>query len=312
MRGTLVVEDGTTAEGVVFGSRKRVFGELVFNTNMTGYTEALTDPSYRGQILMMTYPLIGNYGVPARTRRDGLDPSFESETIQITGLVVAEAATMYSHRSAMGSLDEWLAEHAVPGLSGVDTRALTKRLREQGVMLGKLVGENDDIPLRDPNKENLVALGFGTAAQLGPNDVWSDATTRAVRLYRDRRLDEALARRGILSDARLGRSRRSDDAERVERHARRVGGLDLDAVLIDDAKAEAIENGQHVREEDALGVEETQQDVIGRRIAERKAEAPVAKDVRLSDEAARAYDAAEPLFDEAQRAFAAGRWEASS
>src|SRR4030067_685221 len=107
MRGTLVVEDGTTAEGVFFGSDKRVFGELVFNTNMTGYTEALTDPSYRGQILMMTYPLIGNYGV---------DPaSMESREIQVSGFVVKEACPTPVHpRSAMG-VDRFLEQHGPPG-----------------------------------------------------------------------------------------------------------------------------------------------------------------------------------------------------
>jgi carbamoyl-phosphate synthase small subunit len=153
----LVLEDGSVFPGRAFGFPAATSGEVVFNTGMVGYPEALTDPSYRGQILVLTYPLIGNYGVPARTLEDVLDPPFESEAIQVAGLVVAEAATTYSHWSATGSLGAWLAAEAVPGLSGVDTRALTKRLRERGVMLGKLIGE-DDIDLRDPNRENLVAL----------------------------------------------------------------------------------------------------------------------------------------------------------
>jgi carbamoyl-phosphate synthase small subunit len=154
----LVLEDGSVFPGRAFGFPSAVSGEVVFNTGMVGYPEALTDPSYRGQILVLTYPLVGNYGVPARTSHNGLDSPFESEAVQVAGLVVAEAATTYSHRSATRSLGEWLAEQAVPGLSGVDTRALTKRLRERGVMLGKLVSEGDDLDLRDPNQENLVAL----------------------------------------------------------------------------------------------------------------------------------------------------------
>src|SRR3989304_3162391 len=108
MRGTLVVEDGTTAEGVVFGASKRVTGELVFNTNMTGYTEALTDPSYRGQILMMTYPLIGNYGV---------DPAaMESKEVQVTGFVVKEACAAPSHPRSEMPLAAFLGKDDAPGM----------------------------------------------------------------------------------------------------------------------------------------------------------------------------------------------------
>src|SRR2546427_10457977 len=126
MRGPLVVEDGTTAEGVFFGSNKRVVGELVFNTNMTGYTEALTDPSYRGQILMMTYPLIGNYGV---------DPaSMESREIQVKGFVVKEASPTPVHPNATMGVDRFLQEQGRPGLSGVETRMLTIKTRTRGTM----------------------------------------------------------------------------------------------------------------------------------------------------------------------------------
>jgi carbamoyl-phosphate synthase small subunit len=153
----LVLDDGSVFQGRRFGFRASVSGEVVFNTGMVGYPEALTDPSYRGQILVLTYPLVGNYGVPPRAVVDGLDACFESDAIQISGLVVAEAATTYSHWSASRSLGDWLAEHSVPGLWGVDTRALTKHLRERGVMLGKMVGEGEDVDWRDPNRENLVA-----------------------------------------------------------------------------------------------------------------------------------------------------------
>jgi carbamoyl-phosphate synthase small subunit len=153
----LVLEDGSVFVGRAFGFPAAVAGEVVFNTGMVGYPEALTDPSYRGQILVLTYPLIGNYGVPAPPVDGGLDTPFESETIQVSGLVVAETTTP-SHWSAARSLGEWLEKSGVPALSGVDTRALTKRLRQRGVMLGKLVSGDEDLELYDPNRDNLVAL----------------------------------------------------------------------------------------------------------------------------------------------------------
>src|SRR5438132_3765845 len=114
MEGSLVLEDGTVARGPFFGARRRILGELVFNTNMTGYTEALTDPSYRGQILMMTYPLIGNYGVDPDT--------MESDTIQPTGFVVKEACATPSHpRSAMG-LGDFLKGPSTTGYEGGGSR----------------------------------------------------------------------------------------------------------------------------------------------------------------------------------------------
>ncbi len=157
MRGTLVVEDGSTAEGVVFGSNKRVSGELVFNTNMTGYTEALTDPSYRGQILMMTYPLIGNYGVDPAT--------MESREIQVTGFVVKEACSTPIHPKASMDVDRFLERQGRPGLSGVDTRMLTIKTRTRGTMRAALVPEGGDVEaaMREvrtmpfPDARNLVA-----------------------------------------------------------------------------------------------------------------------------------------------------------
>jgi carbamoyl-phosphate synthase small subunit len=146
--GRLILQDGTTLTGRLRGYAKSVAGEVVFNTGMVGYTEALTDPSYRGQIMVLTYPLVGNYGVPEH---------FESEKIQATALVVSELATQYSHAAAKKSLPQWLEEQGIPCLSGIDTRALTKRLRHAGVMLGRLVAEGEDIALDDPNARNLVA-----------------------------------------------------------------------------------------------------------------------------------------------------------
>src|SRR2546430_741979 len=152
----LVLEDGTTTTGRLFGFRKSVAGDLVFNAGMVGYTEALTDPSYSGQILVMTYPLIGNYGVPGRTAEPAGAP-FESEKIQAAGLIVSEMAPGYSHWAARSSLPQWLKDEGIPCIAGVDTRALTKRLREQGSMLGKILVGEDDVPFRNPDHHNLVA-----------------------------------------------------------------------------------------------------------------------------------------------------------
>lgn len=160
----LVLEDGATIAGRLFGFPKSAAGEVVFNTGMVGYPEALTDPSYRGQILVLTYPLIGNYGVPAR---NGTDKSFESGRIQPAGLIVSELALGCSHATACGGLAEWLQLEGIPCLAGVDTRALTKRLRQQGTLLGKILVGTDDIPFDDPNRHNLV-----TAVSVGERVVY--------------------------------------------------------------------------------------------------------------------------------------------
>jgi len=153
----LILEDGTEFQGKSFGYEGSVAGEVVFNTSMTGYTESLTDPSYKGQILTLTYPLIGNYGVPGNASENGLFKFYESDQIHISGLLVADYSFEYSHWNAAKSLSEWLIENKVPGMYGLDTRALTKITREKGTMLGKLVFENESIDLYDPNVENLVA-----------------------------------------------------------------------------------------------------------------------------------------------------------
>ena len=153
----LELEDGSNFTGVSFGARTVASGEVVFNTGMVGYPESLTDPSYRGQILAITYPLIGNYGVPGTEREDSLLRFFESEQIQVKGLIVADYSEQYSHWNAKRSLAEWLADEHIPGITGIDTRALTKVLREKGTMLGKIVYDGQDIAFDDPNKRNLVA-----------------------------------------------------------------------------------------------------------------------------------------------------------
>jgi carbamoyl-phosphate synthase small subunit len=157
MNAKLILQDGTTFSGKAFGWTGSVAGEVVFNTGMVGYPECFTDPSYQGQILVLTYPLIGNYGVPLEKSVNGISEVFESKRIHITGLVVSEFSAAFSHWNGGASLDRWLKEQKIPGLAGVDTRALTQKLRTIGVMLGKLVGENSDVDFRDPNLENLVA-----------------------------------------------------------------------------------------------------------------------------------------------------------
>lgn len=157
----LILEDGTQFDGFSFGAEQSVSGEVVFSTAMTGYPESLTDPSYSGQILVITYPLIGNYGVPDTTAVDpatGLPKFFESDRVHIKGLVISDYSFQYSHWNAVKSLSDWLRENGVPGIFGVDTRQITKIIRERGVMLGKLnvEGQPEATEFHNPNKENLV------------------------------------------------------------------------------------------------------------------------------------------------------------
>ena len=140
----LILDDGTEFCGWSFGYEANAVGEVVFNTAMTGYPESLTDPSYAGQILVMTYPLVGNYGVP-ETGGEPLPKFMESERIHVKGLVVADYSEKYSHWNAKESLSEWLKREKIPAITGIDTRRLTKRLRESGVMKGRVViSENSE------------------------------------------------------------------------------------------------------------------------------------------------------------------------
>jgi carbamoyl-phosphate synthase small subunit len=132
----LVLEDGTTMVGGCFGSARPAAGEVVFNTGMSGYVETLTDPSYRGQILVTTYPLIGNYGVPAPREPGSLARPYEADHIQVQGLVVQQYFDQYSHHAATRSLGAWLEGEGVPAVTGIDTRTLTRKLREHGTMKG--------------------------------------------------------------------------------------------------------------------------------------------------------------------------------
>lgn len=146
----LVLEDGTEMVGRSFGARGAVAGEVVFNTGMTGYVETLTDPSYKGQILVATYPLVGNYGVPPPRTPGTLDPPYEATNIQVQGLVVQNYVDDYSHHAAARSLDSWLRQDGIPGIHGIDTRTLTRRLREHGTMRGWLIPS--DMSLEDAKR----------------------------------------------------------------------------------------------------------------------------------------------------------------
>ena len=140
-----------------FGYSTTVFGEAVFNTGMVGYPEALTDPSYSGQILALTYPLVGNYGVPDTSKKDkdGISEYLESDRIQTRGLVVHELSMTASHWNISLTLDEWLYNEKIPGISGIDTRELTKKLRINGVMMAALAVSEKEI---DGNDSRLLQM----------------------------------------------------------------------------------------------------------------------------------------------------------
>jgi carbamoyl-phosphate synthase small subunit len=167
IRAVLALEDESIIEGSGFGYPCEVSGEVVFNTGMVGYPESLTDPSYCGQILLQTYPLIGNYGKSSVkiTDKFGIPLHFESESIQVTGYVISELQINPSHWAEEKTLDEWFKEEKIPGIHGIDTRELTKKLRIKGVMLGILkIAEEIDIEeiksktrsIEDPNTRDLV------------------------------------------------------------------------------------------------------------------------------------------------------------
>lgn len=159
-KGFLILENGDLYEGISFGKEKNISGEVVFNTGMTGYPQGFTDPSYSGQILTMTYPLIGNYGVPPLTRNKGVMDYLESEKIQISGLIVSTYIENNDHWQSKSTLSSWLVKENIPALWGIDTRTLTRTLREKGVMKGKIVFDNPPmrrISFHDINSDNLVA-----------------------------------------------------------------------------------------------------------------------------------------------------------
>ncbi|KAI8983762.1 hypothetical protein BDB01DRAFT_850421 [Pilobolus umbonatus] len=222
----LVLQDGSSYEGISFGKEIGIAGECVFQTGMVGYPESLTDPSYRGQILVLTFPLIGNYGVPSR---DVIDPLlkeipeyFESDKIQVAGLIIGCYSKEYSHHLATSSLSEWLIENNIPALYGIDTRAMTKKIRIEGSLLGKIVFprqvgtlesaaaamgfniskntkqllpserialEYDDVDWDDPNQRNLVA----EVSIKKPKLYQPDTNTSNLKLSKENRTIRILA-----------------------------------------------------------------------------------------------------------------------
>lgn len=156
-RATLILEDGTTFEGISFGYEASTSGEVVFNTAMTGYPESLTDPSFSGQIIVNTYPILGNYGVPPRRENNGVSEFYESNRIHAKAIIAQDYSREPSHWLSDRSLEQWLKEEKIPGIYDIDTRALTKHLREKGSMLGKIIIEGcDDVDFYNPHTDNLV------------------------------------------------------------------------------------------------------------------------------------------------------------
>ena len=163
----LILENGMVFKGHSFGAERSTSGEVVFSTAMAGYPESLTDPSFKGQILILTYPIIGNYGVPAKSKTNGVSDFFESDRIHASGLIVQDYSPQYSHWNAVESLGNWLKEENIPAIYGVDTRKLTKVLRQQGSLLGKIVFDSifdvgseiidNSEDFYNPDNYNLVA-----------------------------------------------------------------------------------------------------------------------------------------------------------
>ncbi len=152
----LILKDGTVFNGHSFGYPRSIAGEIVFSTGMTGYPEALTDPSFFGQILVFTFPLVGNYGMPAADSAADWNRYFESQRGQVSGVIVENYSDYYSHHQAATSLAQWLYNQKIPAITGIDTRSLTQKIRESGAMPGKIVINSEDVPFYDPNRNNLV------------------------------------------------------------------------------------------------------------------------------------------------------------
>ncbi len=168
-KAVLALADGFVCEGIGFGASAKVGGEVVFNTGLVGYPESITDPSYHGQILCQTYPLVGNYGIDLAR--------FESEKPRIAGYVVSELCERPSHATSVKTLDGWLREHGIPAIAGVDTRALTKRLRVEGVMPGILAVSDSPVSAARVRREALAA------ADPNARDLVAEVTTEEIRIY---------------------------------------------------------------------------------------------------------------------------------
>jgi len=159
-KASVHLQSGHSFHGASFGANKPISGEVVFTTSMVGYTESMTDPSYRGQILVFTQPLVGNYGIPSPNKdKHGLSKYYESDNVHVSGIIVSNYAQRYSHWNAVMSLGEWCKKHNVPAVTGVDTREIVKLLTSRGSTLGKLIPEGvkpEDIEMSNPNDRNLV------------------------------------------------------------------------------------------------------------------------------------------------------------
>ena len=184
---SLILSDGTVFRGRSFGYEKPVAGEVVFNTAMTGYPESLTDPSYAGQLMTLTYPLVGNYGVPPFTiEANGLATFMESEKIHAEAIIVSDYSENYSHWNAVESLADWLKREQVPGITGIDTRELTKVLREHGVMMGRIVFDDNE-ELRMKNEESgCAAAPHGNSSFGGEADILHSSFNYGEVNYVDR------------------------------------------------------------------------------------------------------------------------------
>ena len=205
---TLILDDGTRFRGQSFGYEKPVAGEVVFNTAMTGYPESLTDPSYAGQLMTLTYPLVGNYGVPPFTiEGNGLPTFMESEKIHAEAIIVSDYSENYSHWNAVESLADWLKREHVPGITGIDTRELTKVLREHGVMMGRIVFDDNE-ELRMKNEElGCAAAQYDDSSFGGGADILHSSFNYGEVNYVDRvsckeviRYNEGAGKKVVLVD----------------------------------------------------------------------------------------------------------------
>ena len=188
MNGKLLLENGNEYEGVSFGAKQATSGEVVFSTGMMGYPESLTDPSYKGQILILTYPLIGNYGVPDKEL-------WESDTIMVEGLIVSDYIDTPSHFQSRRTLAQWFRDENLPLLQIKDTRLLTQIIRDKGAMLGKIIFD-EDIAQYDPNTENLVAkVSLKTPTLMG-QDNKNGKIILLIDCGAKRNIQKALVKRG--------------------------------------------------------------------------------------------------------------------
>src|SRR6266571_1926985 len=189
-KAKLILSDGTELDGKSFGYETGIAGEVVFATGMTGYPQAFTDPSFAGQILIMTYPLIGNYGVPDKKL-------WESDKIQIAGLIVSTYIDTPSHFQSKMTLSQWLRKEKIPALEIKDTRFLAQLIRDHGVMLGKIIIDKD-IPFTDPNITNLVAkVSTKKVTFSHPGDRTKSKTVLIIDCGAKRNIQRCFIKRGV-------------------------------------------------------------------------------------------------------------------